>query len=202
MRTLIAAVVVLLASVNASAQFSGAFGGSSPFSNGCRILYSTDHTRVTSSTTFTSDASASKLTIFSTATLSNVLPDTGGSVIVSCAGTISPLAEIRTIATTINGVVISSRTISIGSNGVPGLGWRTDTELVRTAPGAQNRNCIAMAAANSAGNCSGSTAAPIIGSGTNTLDEAATWTITCAAGNVTAGSTSFLTMKVMYCPGS
>lgn len=196
MRNLALAVILILA---ASAASAGQTQYINPGTN-CRVVASVNYTQVVDTTTRTSDVSASLHTIFSTMTLTNPLPRNGDSLVIQCAGTINPLASIRTIVATVNGVVISSRTVSIGTNALADLSWRTDTELVRTAAGAQVRNCLAMAAANSAGNCTGSTAAPMIGSGLNTLDETATWTVVCKAANVVAGSTSFLSAKAIYCP--
>ncbi len=196
MRKIALAVAVILAAAAASAQPTRY---ANPGTN-CRLVQSVNYTQVVDTTTRTSDASASVYTIFSTMTISNPLPKNGDTLTVTCAGNIGPAAEIRTIATIINGVVVSSRTASIGTSGHM-LPWRNDTELLRTAAGAQIRNCITSAPGPQSSNCNGTPAVPAIGSGTNTLDETATWTITCGAANVTAKSTSFLLAKAVYCPG-
>lgn len=167
------------------------------FDRNCRVVASVNYTQVVDTTTRTSDASASLHTIFSTMTLINPLPMNGDSLTITCNGTTSPLAEIRTPAVTVNGVVISSRTISIGTNGMAMVGWMSNTEFVRTGASAQVRNCLTTGPNPL---CTGATTSPPIGAGTNTLNETATWVITCSAANVTAGSTSFLSSKAVYCP--
>lgn len=199
MRKLISSVVVgLILSIAPSLARAQAIGGDAMLPNNCRICGSVTYGQVTATTTFTSDASASKITIFSTMTITNPLPKNNDTITIECYGFMSPLAEIRTPVAFVNGTAISSRTVSIGTNGVTNISWNTNTMLQRNGIGSQARNCVSVSVGNSS-NCSSSAAAPSLGSGISTLDETAVWTVTCGAGNVTAGSTSFLSARAICC---
>ncbi len=161
------------------------------------IIGQVNYTQVSDTTTRTSGAGA--LTVFSTITIpANTLARNGDSISLSCWGTLNTDSEIRTLVLKLGRVVVSSRTLTLGT-ATTASNWLAQVRLVRTSAGNQVRFCDMGANHN---NCNTAATMPSIGAGTNTIDETAAQTFTCSADNITAGSTSFLYSNVRFEPGS
>ncbi len=160
------------------------------------VIGSVSYTQVTDTTTKT--AGLGSYTVFSTITIpSGALAKNGDAIDLTCAGTMAGIVEARTQLIKIGSVVISSRTISVGTaNAAQPL--LSTVRLVRVSAGNQIR--LIMATLNTAIGASTS-AAPSIGNGTNTIDESQPMVFTCSADGITAGSSSFLYSNAVYIPG-